>query len=186
MLTEAQKLYAKARLKGLNQTQSAIAAGYSEATARQAASRLEKNPLVIAHMDRLVKFGDAPEAVKPKAKAATRVEKPKPAEAEQSDKPEKPEPLPAPTPEPTIAVSPPPSVGSLVPSLDPLEFMEQLVSDMSEDPKLRLEAAKALAPYRHAKLGEMGKKDAKNNDASNAAKGKYASAGVPPGLQRVK
>jgi phage terminase small subunit len=183
MLTEAQKLYAKARLKGLNQTQSAIAAGYSEATARQAASRLEKNPLVIAHMDRLVKFGDAPEAVKPKAKAAPKAEKPKPAETKQSDKPEKPEP-PAQT--ENAAIAPVHSSDPTVGILDPLEYMEQLVSDMSEDPKLRLEAAKALAPYRHAKLGEMGKKDAKNNDASNAAKGKYASAGVPPGLQRVK
>ena len=179
MLTEAQKLYAKARLKGLNQTQSAIAAGYSEATARQAASRLEKNPLVIAHMDRLVKFGDAAEAVKPKTKAAPKAEKPKPAEAKKSDEPEKPETLPAPTPEPTIAASPPPSFGSSAVSLDPLEFMEQLVSDMSEDPKLRLEAAKALAPYRHAKKGEMGKKELKQKDADNVKHGRF-------GLRQVK
>jgi hypothetical protein len=44
-------------------------------------------------------------------------------------------------------------------TLDPLEFMRQLVSDVSEDPKLRLEAAKALSPYIHAKKAEMGKKE---------------------------
>jgi phage terminase small subunit len=130
-------------------------------------------------MDRLVKFGDVPEAVKPKAKAAPKAEKPKLAESEQADKPEKPEPLPAPTPEPTIAASPPPSVGSPVLSLDPLEFMEQLVSDMSEDPKLRLEAAKALAPYRHAKKGEMGKKELKQENANNVKHGRF-------GLRQVK
>jgi phage terminase small subunit len=45
-MNDKQKLYAKARLKGLNQTQSAIEAGYSPATARQAASRLEGVPEV--------------------------------------------------------------------------------------------------------------------------------------------
>jgi phage terminase small subunit len=176
MLTEAQKLYAKARLKGLNQTQSAIAAGYSEATARQAASRLEKNPLVIAHMDRLVKFGDAPEVAKPKAKAAPKVEKPKPAEAKQADKMEKPE-MPAQT--EMAAIAPVHSSDPTVGTLDPLEYMEQLVSDMSEDPKLRLEAAKALAPYRHAKKGEMGKKELKQESANNVKHGRF-------GLRQVK
>lgn len=202
MMTEKQKLYAKARLKGLNQTQSAIAAGYSPATARQAASRLEKDPAVLAHMDRLSRSGDIPEPVKPvKQKPIAKAENPK---SEQSqivgktvdtiivdeiyqgeklkaavvsaaeDRAAKPEQKSEPTDSKNTA------------DLDPLEFMRELVGDLNEDPKLRLEAAKALAPYLHAKKGELGKKEARAEDAGKVAKGKYASAGVPPGLQRVK
>ena len=40
-------LYAEARALGKSQADAAIAAGYSEATARQAGNRLEKDPAVI-------------------------------------------------------------------------------------------------------------------------------------------
>jgi phage terminase small subunit len=172
MLTEKQKLYAKARLKGLNQTQSAIAAGYSPATARQSASRLEKDPLVIAHMDRLSKVGEVSDLPKTEPKAET----PKPGRKQVAQLvPEKKKQ----TPDPKINEVEKEYSTSIYTDLDPLEFMRQLVSDMTEDPKLRLEAAKALAPYLHAKQGEMGKKEAKQQAADNVKNGRF-------GLRQVK
>jgi phage terminase small subunit len=66
-------------------------------------------------------------------------------------------------------------------TLDPLELMKQLVSDVSEDPKLRLAAAVALAPYMHSKQAELGKKEQQAQTAQSAATGKFA-ASAPPRL----
>lgn len=52
-LTEQQRLYAEARLKGLTKKDAAIAAGCPEKTASQAGSRLEKHPHVLEHLARL-------------------------------------------------------------------------------------------------------------------------------------
>lgn len=50
MLTKKKKLYAEARKSGKNITESAISAGYSEATARQSGSRLERDADVIRYL----------------------------------------------------------------------------------------------------------------------------------------
>src|SRR5689334_21976154 len=42
---------------------------------------------------------------------------------------------------------------------DPLEFMQAVMQRKVAATPLQMDAAKALAPYRHAKLGETGKKD---------------------------
>jgi phage terminase small subunit len=47
----------------------------------------------------------------------------------------------------------------------------------------RMDAAKALMPYRHKKVGEAGKKEAKQEAARKVA-GKFA-AGAPPRLRAV-
>ena len=194
-MTGKQKLYAKARLKGLNQTQSAIAAGYSPATARQAASRLEKDPAVIAHMDRLSKSGQPISAPGPQSEFRADYAKPtKPKRAEAAKKPpilEKPEPdevgeqmknavgSAAAEPEVQPEQKSEPKDPKNTTDMDPLEFMRELVGDLNEDPKLRLEAAKALAPYLHAKKGEMGKKEVKQQAADNVKNGRF-------GLRQVK
>lgn len=63
---------------------------------------------------------------------------------------------------------------------DPLEFMAAVMMDVTADAKLRLDAAKALAPFKHQKLGEGGKKEQRQKDAEKVA-GRF-SAGAPPRL----
>ena len=45
--------------------------------------------------------------------------------------------------------------------------------------RLRLNAAVALMPYVHAKAGETGKKDAKQDAAKKASAGKFAPSHAP-------
>lgn len=67
---------------------------------------------------------------------------------------------------------------------DPLEFMRAMMNDLEADPKLRLDAAKALAGFTIAKPGEKGKKEEKADAAKAAGKGRFASAPAP--LRAVK
>ncbi|HEJ1535797.1 TPA: terminase small subunit [Pseudomonas aeruginosa] len=53
---------------------------------------------------------------------------------------------------------------------DPLEFMRQMMNDLAADPKLRLDAAKALAGFTIAKPGEKGKKEERQEKAEEAGK----------------
>jgi phage terminase small subunit len=62
---------------------------------------------------------------------------------------------------------------------DPLEFMRQMMNDLEAEPKLRLDAAKALAAFTVAKPGEQGKKDQKADAAKKAAGGKFGQSAPP-------
>lgn len=194
MLTPKKKLYAAARLSGLNQSQSAIAAGYSPATAAPAASRLEKDPDVRAHMARLLAAGgQLPDESAPEPEPVS--VQPQQSEGggyavEAADAPfhPEPEPAPEPTPEPPAArvnpsraskPLPPPQDRPLITATDPLEFMLKLMADVGEDPKTRLEAAKAAIPYLRAKKGEVGKKEEKRTAAEMVKEGRF-------GLRAVK
>lgn len=195
MLTPKKKLYAAARLSGLNQSQSAIAAGYSPATAAPAASRLEKDPDVRAHMSRLQAAGGHLPDESPVDPPTELVAEPEPSEnggyaVEAADAPLHPDPDPEPQPshEPpaarvnlsrAIKPLPPPMDRPLITATDPLEFMLKLMADVSEDPKTRLEAAKAAIPYLHAKKGEVGKKEEKRTAAEKVKEGRF-------GLRAVK
>lgn len=194
MLTPKKKLYAAARLSGLNQSQSAIAAGYSPATAAPAASRLEKDPDVRAHMSRLQAAGDQVQEDSAPELEPEPVQSPQSeggaCEAEAADAPlhPYPEPEPQPSPEPPAARAnpsraskplPPPQDRPLITATDPLEFMLKLMADVGEDPKTRLEAAKAAIPYLHAKKGEVGKKEEKRTAAEKVKEGRF-------GLRAVK
>ena len=53
MLTAQKKIFARGIVAGLNQTEAAIAAGYSESTARIQASQLMKQPEIIKEIERL-------------------------------------------------------------------------------------------------------------------------------------
>ena len=70
------------------------------------------------------------------------------------------------------------------PAAEPLEFMWRMMNDLEADPKLRLDAAKALASFTVAKPGEGGKKDQKADAAKQAGQGRFAAA--PPPLRAVK
>ena len=196
MLTPKKKLYAAARLSGLNQSQSAIAAGYSPATAAPAASRLEKDPDVRAHMSRLqAAGGQVPEESAPEPEPVSVQSQQSEGggcEAEAADAPLHPEPEPKPEPQPSPEPPaarvnpsraskplPPPQDRPLITATDPLEFMLKLMADVGEDPKTRLEAAKAAIPYLHAKKGEVGKKEEKRTAAEKVKEGRF-------GLRAVK
>lgn len=62
---------------------------------------------------------------------------------------------------------------------DPKDFLLDMMNNTQEDPKLRADAAKALMPYVHTKLGEMGKKEAKDKQADAVSKGKFSPAQAP-------
>ncbi len=53
MLTNQKKIFARGIVAGLNQTEAAIAAGYSESTATSKASHLMKEPEIIREIERL-------------------------------------------------------------------------------------------------------------------------------------
>lgn len=62
---------------------------------------------------------------------------------------------------------------------DPKAFLLALMNDNEADIKTRADAAKALMPFVHAKLGEGGKKEAKQTSAEKAAAGKFAPSAAP-------
>lgn len=61
----------------------------------------------------------------------------------------------------------------------PLEVLLSIMRDPKADQRVRLEAAKAAAPFMHAKLGEPGKKDGRQAAAAKVAAGKFAPAAAP-------
>ncbi len=63
---------------------------------------------------------------------------------------------------------------------DPRVFLLAAMNDIELAPKLRIDAAKALMPFEHKKLGEGGKKEQKQADAQKVA-GRF-SAAAPPKL----
>ena len=62
--------------------------------------------------------------------------------------------------------------------------MLALMNDLEADVKLRADAAKALMPFMHTKLGEGGKKDQQQDAAKRVAGGKFAAAAPPLKLIR--
>lgn len=67
---------------------------------------------------------------------------------------------------------------------DPKDFLRAVMNYAGEDMKLRVDAAKVLMPYEHAKPGELGKKEQKDDAAKAAGKGRFAAAPTP--LRSVK
>lgn len=162
MITKRKRLYAQARQAGKNQTDSAIFAGCPAKTAAQAASRYEKDPDVIALRSRAA-MGETLEEPTPEPKQTTPKSTPPPAQKEVYQKP------------------PAPPVNG---DEDPLVFMRQMMCDPEEDPRLRLDAAKALAAYVHPKQGEKGKMELKKESAEKAHS-KFKPAVAPVKLARV-
>ena len=66
---------------------------------------------------------------------------------------------------------------------DPKVFLLALMNDLEADVKLRADAAKALMPFMHQKVADVGKKDEKAQAAKKASTGKFGAA--PPPLKLV-
>ena len=62
---------------------------------------------------------------------------------------------------------------------DPKVFLLALMNDLEADVRIRADAAKALMPFMHNKLGEGGKKDQQQDAAKKVAGGKFAAAAPP-------
>ncbi|WP_186191119.1 terminase small subunit [Burkholderia gladioli] len=84
-------------------------------------------------------------------------------------------------PEAVDARQPPPDFDpySVTNFTDPKAFLIAAMNDGRTEPKLRVDAAKALLPFMHQKLGEGGKKDAQKDAAKKAGGGRFASAAPP-------
>lgn len=61
---------------------------------------------------------------------------------------------------------------------DPKLFLLALMNDLEADVKLRADAAKALMPFMHTKLGEGGKKE-QQAEAARKVASKFAAAAPP-------
>lgn len=67
---------------------------------------------------------------------------------------------------------------------DSLEFLEAVQANPRVPLGRRIEVAKALLPFQHAKIGEKGKKENRLDAAKEIEKGKYGTAPAP--LRSVK
>ncbi len=70
------------------------------------------------------------------------------------------------------------------PQDDPKEFLMSLMNNQEAEFKMRFEAARALMPFMHARVGESGKKENKKVAAKTAGKGRFSAGDAP--LRAVK
>jgi len=196
--TAKKRAYVKARLSGKNIQDSAKEAGYSVIAARASGSRLEKDPDVQAAFARCKAGGKlaAPKDPPPKTKIVNKTPaktKKKAAEVPGQLKDDT-ESLPdwasmlaaPPTKKPTKSIEKktPKEAPPAIETDDPLEFWRNMMRDKAEDPRLRLEASKALAAYTLPKPGDKGKKEEQKDAAKEVAK-KFGAI-APPKLNLVK
>ncbi|MCE1008770.1 terminase small subunit [Pseudomonas monteilii] len=179
-LTSRKRAFIAALREGASNRDAAVAAGYSEKTASAAGSRLVKDKDVAAELAKLRALGLMPSDVKADVKAHVKAKH----AAEPSAKAES-------ATEPTAATDehaePEPAGFDLMQALlhrDPKDFLLSVMNDLGSEPKLRVDAAKALMPFVHPRKGESGKKDQAKDKAAEAATGKFGARRGP--LRAVK
>lgn len=155
-LTNKKRAFVDAIEQGASNRDAAIAAGYSPATASAAGSRLAKDPLVKAELERR-SFNKSP------APTADAGESPKPAPEEARF-----------------------DVQAALMYRDPKAFLLAVMNDSETEAKLRVEAAKTLMPFVHPKKGEGGKKDEKDAAAKAAASGRFGQGAQPSKVVPIK
>ena len=147
-LTGKKRAFADAVLAGFSNKEAAIRAGYSEATASAAGSRLVKDKDVKARVDQ--------------ARQAT------PDAGQKRTLP---------------TGSDPGDVIEIPHTADPIEFLTTVMNEPAADLRYRMDAAKAMLPFKHKKLGEGGKKEQTGEKAKEAGN-KFTS--TPPPLKVVR
>lgn len=150
-LTGKKLAFGKALWAGKSNKEAAVIAGYSEKTASASGSRLAKDEDVKAY---LVEMRRRADARAPKAASA------RPAKAA--------------APGPDL-----PDDDLLESDDDPREFLRKAMKNGALEPRQRIDAAKALLPYEHPKLGEGGKKEQKLDAAKAVAKGRFGARAAP-------
>ena len=157
MLNPTDEKFVAAIVRGMNQTEAAIAAGLSEKSAQAAGARLRKKKSVV---DALAAIGfstpGAPITI-PTSNAQ---------DPEDEEEP----------------------IDDLPKTEDSLEFLEAVVANPRIPLGRRMEAAKTLLPFQHAKIGEKGKKATKADGAAAAAAegNKFGARAAPAALKAVK
>ncbi|MEW2925014.1 MULTISPECIES: terminase small subunit [Pseudomonas] len=179
-LTSRKRAFISALREGASNRDAAVAAGYSEKTASAAGSRLVKDKDVAAELLKLRALGLMPQDVKGDVKAHVKA---KPAEntSVKDEQAAESDPVADEQPEPE------PAGFDLTQALlhrDPKDFLLSVMNDLGSEPKLRVDAAKALMPFVHPRKGESGKKDQAQANADKAATGKFGTRRGP--LQSVK
>lgn len=179
-LTSRKRAFIAALREGASNRDAAVAAGYSEKTASAAGSRLVKDKDVAAELMKLRALGLMPPDVKGDVKAHVKAKlagKPSAKDEQAADSASV-------TDEPP---EPEPAGFDLTQALlhrDPRDFLLSVMNDLGTEPKLRVDAAKALMPFIHPRKGESGKKDQAQANAEKAATGKFGNRRGP--LQSVK
>ncbi|AXO88435.1 terminase small subunit [Pseudomonas parafulva] len=179
-LTSRKRAFIAALREGASKRDAAVAAGYSEKTASAAGSRLVKDKDVAAELYKLRALGLMPPDVKGNVKADVKAKPP--AKAAQQ-----PETAPEAAPVADDQADPEPAGFDLAQALlhrDPKDFLLSVMNDMGTEPKLRVDAAKALMPFVHPRKGESGKKDQAQAKAEQASTGKFGARRGP--LRSVK
>ncbi len=82
-------------------------------------------------------------------------------------------------PKPAVLVPAMPAASRAAAEPQSIRFLRHVI-DMTEiDVRIRMDAAKALAPFEAQKVGESGKKEGKQSAAAKVAAGKFAPAAPP-------
>jgi phage terminase small subunit len=162
-LTPKKRAFIEAVREGASNRDAAIAAGCPEKTASAAGSRLAKDPDVIAELHKLNALGGGVKSVK-----AVKAEPGEDAPAEQ----------------PVEAETPGFDLAQALGHRDPKDFLLAVMNDLGTEPKLRVDAAKALMPFVHQRRGEGGKKEQAKEKAAQVANGRFGTRKGP--LQSVK
>ncbi|RSF08815.1 terminase small subunit [Achromobacter aegrifaciens] len=170
-LTDKKRRFVDALLSGLSGAKAAIHAGYSENGAAQAAARLMRDKHVLAALGRSAQVNKSVNK-KPVNKTAPQA---KPASTDGGSQ------------DTATGSDPMDEIGlkALGLTSDPRAVLVAIMNDVGEEPKLRLEAAKALMPFTHGKIAEQGKKGAKQEAANKAATGGRFAPPPPPTHLRV-
>ena len=174
-LTSRKRAFIAALREGAYNRDAAVAAGYSEKTASAAGSRLVKDKDVAAELLKLRALGLMPQDVKGDVKTHVKA---KPSEKTSTKDEQAAESDPA----ADEQAEPEPAGFDLTQALlhrDPKDFLLSVMNDLGSEPKLRVDAAKALMPFVHPRKGESGKKDQAQANADKAATGKFGTPAAP-------
>lgn len=157
MLTETQERFFQATLRGEKPHQAALSAGLSPNSAKASGFRMRKHPAIVAALAAVGIATKNPKPVKPSALEESADD----AAADLA----------------TVEIDA---------TEDPKEFLTALMNCPKAGVKARLEAAKALLPFEHAKVGEKGKKATKADGAAAAAAEGNKFGARPAPLKAVK
>ena|ERR1700712_3163315 len=157
MLTPTQELFFQATLRGEKPEQAAVSAGLK--SPKPSGFRMRKHPAIVAA---LAAVGISTAGIKPSKPGSTESASEEDAAAELA----------------TIEIPE---------TEDPKVFLTALMNCPKAGVKARLEAAKALLPFEHSKIGEKGKKVTKAEGAAAAtAEGnKFGARAAPAKLKAV-
>ncbi|MCV4343246.1 terminase small subunit [Pseudomonas capsici] len=144
-LTPKKRRFIDAVRGGASNRDAAIAAGCPEKTASSAGSRLAKDPDVVNELHKINALNPVKGGVK----------QPPPWEPPEG---------------PSDDVEPAGfDLGAALLHRDPKDFLLAVMNDAGSEPKLRVDAAKALMPFLHPRKGEGGKKEERQKAAVQAA-----------------